>query len=229
MNAIEIKHLHKKFGTHTIFEDAEFTVPEGKLTGIYGKSGSGKSTLLNIISGIEKAESGSIQVLGYTLDKHPGSVRTKLLREEIGILFQNYALIDNMTVEQNVKIAQKFSKDHSKETIAKALGKVGLEGFEKRKIYELSGGEQQRVAMARLMVKPCRLVLADEPTGNVDASNKEVIMNLFKELQNMGKTILIVTHDDSLKKYFDIAYRIDDKKIYTENERQGEELFFRVI
>ncbi|MBQ1505988.1 MAG: ATP-binding cassette domain-containing protein, partial [Erysipelotrichales bacterium] len=92
-----------------------------------------------------------------------------------------------------------------------ALKDVGLKGFEKKRIFELSGGEQQRVAMARLLVKPCEIVLADEPTGNVDSNNKQAIMNLFQMIRERGKTVLVVTHDESLKKYFDYSLYIQGK------------------
>ncbi len=211
MNAVEVKDLTKKFGDHVLFSHAECVVRENEIIGLYGASGSGKSTFLNILAGIEPFQEGSVLVFGHPVGK--GKQLSKMLREEYGILFQNYALIDNMSVKENVRIAQRFSKDRSDQALSEALRKVGLEDFENKKIYELSGGEQQRVAIARLIVKPCRLVLADEPTGNVDAGNREVIMKLFGELKEMGKTILVVTHDESLKKYFDKVFRIENGTI----------------
>lgn len=128
----------------------------------------------------------------------------KFLRYKIGYLFQNYALIDNDSVENNLKVAQKYSRDsNSKIDINEALGRVGLEGFEKRKVFSLSGGEQQRVAMARLYLKPRDSILAAEPTGNLDQENTKLIMEVLSNLNKNGKTVVVVTHDKENLHYFD--------------------------
>ena len=123
-----------------------------------------------------------------------------LHRNKIAYIFQNYALSDNDTVYYNLKISLKYTKIKNKdEEIKKALKLVGLEGYEKNKIYTLSGGEQQRVAIARVLLKPCELVLADEPTGNLDSANKAEILKLFKVLvKEHKKTVVVVTHDQSI-------------------------------
>lgn len=200
---IEISNLNKQFGNQKVFENFNLKIEDGKMVAIHGNSGKGKSTLLNIIGTIEEFDSGEVTVLNHKNVK-PNSYRSqKLLRYDIAYLFQNYALIDSMSVVDNLKIAQRYSKEKGIEMIPGVLKNVGLEGFESKKIYSLSGGEQQRVALARVMLKPCKLVLADEPTGNVDEENKGLILELFKSLNEQGKTIVIVTHDHSIDSYFD--------------------------
>lgn len=127
-----------------------------------------------------------------------------LLREKISYLFQNYALIDNETVEKNLELALKFSKDKNKEEIIDdALEKVGLKGYRDRMVYSLSGGEQQRVSLARLLIKPSEIILADEPTGNLDFENAKVVMNILDDLYISGKSVVMVSHDERFLKDFD--------------------------
>jgi putative ABC transport system ATP-binding protein len=124
---------------------------------------------------------------------------TEILRNEIGYLFQNFALIDNRSVKYNLMIALEHVKEKNKsKLITEALVKVGMAGFENKKIFECSGGEQQRIAIARLLLKPCQIILCDEPTGSLDEENKQVIFDLLKYLQEQGKTMVVVTHDDEL-------------------------------
>lgn len=207
--AVTIQNLSKSFGDHIIFEDFSLEILKGSMIAIQGKSGSGKSTLLNIIGALEKPDDGTIQVLDYENVKPNSKKSEKMLRYKIAYLFQNYALIDNLTVEKNLKLAMHYRKDKSPSMIRDALKLVGLEGFENKKIYTLSGGEQQRIALARTFLKPCDIILADEPTGNVDDENKEMIIEILSKLKETGKTIIVVTHDTSLDKYFDDIIVLD--------------------
>ena len=186
--AVTIQNLSKSFGDHIIFEDFSLEILKGSMIAIQGKSGSGKSTLLNIIGALEKPDDGTIQVLDYENVKPNSKKSEKMLRYKIAYLFQNYALIDNLTVEKNLKLAMHYRKDKSPSMIRDALKLVGLEGFENKKIYTLSGGEQQRIALARTFLKPCDIILADEPTGNVDDENKEMIIGILSKLKETGKT-----------------------------------------
>ena len=175
MNIIEIKNLEKKY-----------------------ESGCGKSTLLNIIGLIEKFDSGSLKLFGKEIRNRSEFLKKDLIRYKIGYLFQNYALIDESTVNNNLLIGLKYTKhseSEKKKLIADALNKVGLSGFENKCIYKLSGGEQ-RVAIARIMLKPSELILADEPTGSLDPSNRDTILELIRKINSEGKTILMVSHDD---------------------------------
>lgn len=196
---VKVEHLYKSFKDMTIFEDFDMEVKKGTITIINGPSGCGKSTLLNMIGLLDQPDKGTITLFGETNVKPFSKRAEKLLRDKLGYLFQNFALVDDESVEYNLLLALENSKHfNKKEEIKKALQKVGLQGYEKKKIYKCSGGEQQRVAIARLLLKPCELILADEPTGSLDHDNKLEVINLLKTLQKMGKTIIIVTHDQEL-------------------------------
>lgn len=198
MSLIELNNITKSYGDKTIFKDFSLKVEGGDFIALTGDSGCGKSTLLNIIGLLEEFDSGEIIIDGKTSPSLNSRVANKILREKISYLFQNFALVDEETVEYNLKLACKYVKAnrHEKEfSISEALKHVGLKGYEKRKIYELSGGEQQRVAIARIMLKPSKIILADEPTGSLDEKNRDVVLNLLKTLNKEGKTLILVTHD----------------------------------
>ena len=197
---VKLSDVTKNFGQKTVLENVNLSINEGMLYAITGRSGSGKSTLLNIIGGIEKATSGKVTIFGNEHITPNSLVLKKLLRHKLSFLFQNYALSDNDTVEYNLKMALAYHRGvrNKKQAIKDALNQVGLKGYEKNRIHELSGGEQQRVAMARVLLKPSQLVLADEPTGNLDTQNRDIIFNLLLQLKEVGKTIVLVTHDEEL-------------------------------
>ncbi len=198
MNAIEIKNLKKSFGSRDLFENLNLALPQGKMTAIMGPSGSGKSTLLNVMGMIEPYDEGNVYLFGKKAPKPDSSQAAKMIRSHISYLFQNYALIDDQTVKENLQIALhhvKESRKQKEERIAAALKKTGLNGFEHRKVFELSGGEQQRVAVARALLKPGELILADEPTGALDAKNRDTVIDLLRFMADCQKTVIIVTHD----------------------------------
>ncbi len=209
-NVISIQGLEKNFGKKTVFYGFNLEIPEGSFTVISGASGSGKSTLLNIIGLLEKKGKGETVHFGQKNIKPFSTKATNLLKDKIGYLFQNYALVDNATVEYNLKLAME-GHDTSKENnrVKEVLEAVGLAGFEKKKVYQCSGGEQQRVAIARLMLKPCELILADEPTGSLDHENKMKVVDLLKGFQRAGKTVVLVTHDEDLMHLGEPLIRID--------------------
>jgi putative ABC transport system ATP-binding protein len=201
---IQIKNLSKRFGERVLFENFSRTIDQGDFVIFNGESGAGKTTLLNMIGGIEPYDSG--QILVDDLDLSVNQDIIKLFREKTGFLFQNFALVETKTVEENINMIDK--KYCNPETVASVLERVGLVGFEKRKIFTLSGGEQQRVAVARLFMKKCTIVLADEPTGSLDRKNSDCIINYMKELNATGKTIIMVTHDEALKRIGDYTIEL---------------------
>lgn len=204
MKIVETVALNKEFGNKKVLQNFNLCVKEQEIITITGKSGSGKSTLLNIIGLLERYTSGSLFINGKQITNITSKEATLLRRYNIGYIFQNYALIEKETVEENLKLAIKYSHEKDKEgIIQQALGKVGLENYEKKKIYELSGGEQQRIAIARVFIKPCGLILADEPTGSLDSVNKHLVLNLLEQLRQEGKTVIIVTHDLDIAQKFD--------------------------
>jgi putative ABC transport system ATP-binding protein len=212
MNLIEAKSLVKSFGSQKVLTGLSFEVQTNEMVAIMGKSGTGKSTLLNILGLLDKPDQGDLTMFGLTNIRPFSSKASSILRNKIGFLFQNFALIDNKTVEYNLALALKNRRKINKSLeIAEALKQVGLEGFEKKHIYQCSGGEQQRIAVARLLLKPCELVLADEPTGSLDLQNRDEIVRLMSLLKESGKTVLIVTHDPEVAKKC-------DRTIYLINE-----------
>lgn len=195
---INLVGIKKSFGDKVIFNDFTLKVQDGEFVSIVGESGKGKTTLLNIIGGIEKVDNGYIEI---DSEKIRSRNLSKILRDKISYLFQNYALIENETVERNLLVGLKYkkvNKQEKKELVADALREVGLAGYEKKKVFHLSGGEQQRVALARIIVKNSDIILADEPTGNLDIKNAEKVMDILKGLNNKGKTIIMVTHNNKL-------------------------------
>ncbi len=196
-NILEVKNINKSFEDKEILKDFNLQVKKGEMTIIKGTSGRGKSTLLNIIGLLEKPNSGEIWING----KNTKNKENKFLKDEIGFIFQNYALVDNETVEYNLNIALKYVKGNKiekKAQMEEVLNIVGLENYLNRKIYSLSGGEQQRVAIARVILKPASIILADEPTGSLDKDNAKKIFNLLREINDNGKTVIMVSHDNEL-------------------------------
>lgn len=199
---IIIKNLSKSYGPNKLFSDFSLSIAEGEMVAIVGNSGKGKSTLLNIIGSLEPFDSGSIEVNNKNIKKLNHKKKLEFLRNEVSFLFQNYALMENHTVYDNITMGQKIDKT-KQAMIDKALNDVNLPGFQNRIISTLSGGEQQRVALARIMIKPSKLILADEPTGNLDDANSGVVWDMLLKLKNMDKTVVVVTHDMRALDHFD--------------------------
>ncbi|MEG0726083.1 MAG: ABC transporter ATP-binding protein [Erysipelothrix sp.] len=201
---IRVDNIHKSYGEHIILEDLSFTIEPGSMVAIVGESGSGKTTLLNIIGGIESVDKGVVEVNGKNILKLKNRSLQKYLREEVSFLFQSYALMEDKTVYENIYIVPPlYKKNESKKMAETVLETVGLKGYGNRIVASLSGGEQQRVSLARIMLKPSTIILADEPTGNLDSKNSEVVLNLFRKINQSGKTVIVVTHDKSLLNHFD--------------------------
>ncbi|MGL5479981.1 MAG: ABC transporter ATP-binding protein [Clostridium sp.] len=199
-NIIELKNISKSYDKKVI-NNLCINIKENEIVAIVGASGKGKTTLLNIIGLLENADSGEVIIDDEKNIKINSSKATKIIREKISYLFQNFALVDQETVYENLELALKYVKLNKNEKLAlikEALKSVNLEGYENKKIFKLSGGEQQRVAIARIILKPSKIVLADEPTGSLDIENRNKVMELLKELNKIGKTIVIVTHDMEL-------------------------------
>lgn len=197
---IELKNVKKSFGERVLFERLNLTIPDGEFAVLIGTSGCGKTTLLDMIAGIEPIDSGEITVDGMNILKRRN--RLQYYQTKLGMCFQNFALIENMTVRKNLELVQK--KSRSEMSAAEALERVGMSDYLDKKVCTLSGGEQQRIALARLMVKKCSIVLADEPTGSLDADNAAKVMEILSDLNAMGKTVVMVTHDT---KYQNIGTR----------------------
>lgn len=192
---IQISNLSKAFGDHVLFDNFSLTIDSGEFVILSGASGSGKTTLLNIIGALEKFDGGSVMIDGIDIN-NPKTHRL-YFSDKVGFLFQNFVLIEDKTVRQNLAMIRKSNA--SGVSIEDALSRVGLADKIDSKVYTLSGGEQQRVALARLMIKKCDLILADEPTGSLDKKNAERVLRILSDLNKLGKTIILVTHDEEIK------------------------------
>lgn len=192
---IEGKNITKRFGGQVLFDGFNFVIEDGEFVCFSGVSGAGKTTLLNIIGLLEPLDGGELLINGikYKTNRQ----RLQYFRTEVGFLFQNFALIENKTVEQNLEIVSK--QNRTEFSIMEALEKVGLQEKLHSKVYTLSGGEQQRIALARLFLKKCNIILADEPTGALDKRNAEMVMDILCDLNQRGKTVILVTHDEQIR------------------------------
>ncbi len=195
MKVIQIKNLCKNFDEHVLFKNFNLIINDGDFLCITGDSGTGKTTLLNMIGQLEPYQEGEILFEGKPIETKKDKL--DLFRKKLVFIFQNFVLVESKTVEENLKLIRK--EDRTDVSIDSALKMVGLDDKKNSKVYTLSGGEQQRVAMARLYLKKCKYILADEPTGSLDRKNAEKIFEILKQLNDIGKTIIIVTHDEYFK------------------------------
>lgn len=217
---IKVEHLTKKFKEKTIFENIKCNLEAGKSYAIVGNSGAGKTTFLNVISGLEEPTSGKVIIDDLLVNTKN---QRKLYREYCGFVFQNFALIDTETVRQNLRLGlanQKLAKTVADAKMKAALSQVGLASIPlNQKIYTLSGGEQQRVALARIILKEPKIIFADEPTGSLDTDNGQIVLKTL--LTNFGPTVTVViaTHDSAVWQQCDYVIKIANKKItITNNE-----------
>ncbi|MBS7310779.1 MAG: ABC transporter ATP-binding protein [Treponema sp.] len=225
-NIIEIKDLEKTYVSKgeslTVLKDLSFSIEEGTRTAIVGSSGNGKSTLLNIISGIDNATSGFVKVGKYELSKMTEKDLCKYRSEFIGLVFQFHYLLKDFTALENIFLPAYMAGKNKKIAMEKAeslLQEIGLYGRKNHLPSELSGGERQRVAVARSLINDPKIILADEPTGNLDPENAALISDLLYGVsEKYNKTLVIVTHDKEVAKKAQIIYRLQDKQIVQENK-----------
>ncbi|KMS91123.1 MULTISPECIES: ABC transporter ATP-binding protein [Streptomyces] len=197
---IEIENLRKSYGPRTLWSGLEFTVRGGQLLALVGPSGSGKSTLLNCLGLLDTPSSGAIRHEGRDITGFGPRAARHYRRDVLGYLFQNYALIENASVAANLEVAMRPRRKRANApTVADALDRVGLAGREKEQVHRLSGGEQQRVALARLIVKQPALVLADEPTGALDHDNTTLVVDILRTMSEDGCAVVIATHNDAVR------------------------------
>lgn len=214
---VELKNVSKTFGKKEARVEAlrgiDLSIREGELVAIMGKSGSGKSTLLNILGGMMSMDNGEYWYDGKTVNFQSQRELTKFRRNEVGFVVQYFALADDLNIFQNVALPLKYqgySRKKIKEMVMEALRELEIEDKAKAYPSELSGGQQQRAAIARAVVKQPRLLLADEPTGNLDEATGEAVQEIFHKLNKNGKTIIIVTHDAKVAKHCERIIHLKD-------------------
>ena len=215
---IELQHIWKQFGSRIIFSDLNLNFQSGMVYALIGDSGCGKTTLLNMLAKLETFDKGEIVYKGKSLT----SIKNEeFYRNELGHLFQNFGLLESQTIRENLElglIGKKQNKKQEKERLLlQALQAVRLDYLSlNQKIYELSGGEAQRVALAKIILKDPPLILADEPTASLDPKNSKEIMEILLELRNANRTIIIATHNPSIWKIADqVIHLSQDGKEYT--------------
>ena len=228
MKILEVQHVVKTYGSHqnqvTALSDVSFTAEQGEFIAIVGTSGSGKSTLLNLLGGLDVPTEGKISIRGHDIGSLTRKELTSFRRRNIGFVFQNYSLMPVLNVYDNVALPITFDKGShvDREYIRGLLNELGL--WEKRKRYpsELSGGQQQRAAIARALANKPALLLADEPTGNLDSKTAVEVIGLLKaSSQKYHQTVLMVTHNEALAQTCDRIIRIEDGRLY-----QREDAFY---
>ena len=192
---------------------ASFAVRRGEFVAIVGPSGAGKTTLLNLVGCMDGPTSGALTLFGRDVQGLKEQQRTHLRRDQIGFVFQHFGLLPTLTVAENVTLPAFFAGRQVKQRMAELLCKVGLEHRRDHRPHELSGGEMQRVAIARALINHPSLVLADEPTGNLDSTTGESIIGLFRQLNQEGLTIMVVTHNEILGRAADRQLELKDGRI----------------
>lgn len=212
MVIISLKDVNKKYDSNFILKNVNLDIEDSKIYVIKGESGVGKSTLLNILGLLDKPTSGNIEINGKIVNNLKDDELSEIRMNTLGFVFQSFYLNNNLKAYENVEVAMYINKKFSKKEIEnRAENLLEILGLSDKKMSfpnELSGGEQQRVAIARSLANEAKCILADEPTGNLDKNNEKIVLDCFKNLANDGRTIVIVTHSDSVLEYADKVYCI---------------------
>ncbi|MGT2712021.1 ABC transporter ATP-binding protein [Streptococcus oriscaviae] len=214
---INLENIQKKYRDTIIFESANFHADAGQIVLILGKSGIGKTTLLEIIAGLRTLDSGEYVYQGSKLSFADDETMSAFRNKHVGYILQDFALIEDYTVVENLLLPVLYSQTVSREEAAahaeSLAGKFGLSNVLDKKIKSVSGGQKQRVAIIRSLILKPDILLADEPTTNLDKENFQLIIDMFQELKKEGKCIIIATHDERILEFADKVYQIEHKKI----------------
>jgi len=200
---VRVESLVKQYGSLRALDDLSLTVGAGEWVALMGPSGSGKTTLINILGGLDTPSSGRVVVDGQEISNMADAQLVRYRAEKVGFVFQQFHLVPYLNAVENVMLAQYFHSITDERQAAEALRRVGLGDRLEHLPAQLSGGEQQRVAIARALINQPKLILADEPTGNLDEANENLVLEIFRELHRLGHTILMVTHDTGIAREAD--------------------------
>ena len=195
MSLLELKNVSKIYGPLKALDNVNLTVENGEWLAIMGPSGSGKSTMMNIIGCMDKPSLGEVILDGADIAKESGRKLTEIRRDKIGLIFQQFHLVNYLTAVENVMVSQYYHSMPDEKEALEELERVGLKDRAKHLPSQLSGGEQQRVCIARALINHPEIILADEPTGNLDEANENIVIDIFKQLHRQGTTLIVVTHD----------------------------------
>lgn len=222
MKAIEVSHVSKHYDNRAVVDDVSFSVDKGSFVSIVGKSGSGKSTLMNMIGSMILPDSGKIIVGGKDIVAFKEKEIAKYRNKTIGFIFQDFHLEPTYTVYENVTLPLEIAGDRKdmKKKAKSALEQVGMVEHISKKVTALSGGEQQRVCIARAIIRKPELILADEPCGNLDTVNSDIIMKLLRNQSNIGCTVLLVTHSPEAAAKTDRVITLKDGAIISDKRSQ---------
>ena len=211
--AIETRHLYKRFGDVTALDDINLRIAQGEFVAIMGASGSGKTTLMNILTCLDTATEGQVFLDGTDAAALDEEGRRRFRAEKIGLVFQQFHLIPFLTALENIMLAQHYHSVVDEAAARKVLEQVGLGHRVTHLPSQLSGGEQQRVCIARALVNEPPVIFADEPTGNLDEENEQRVLDLLTDLHRQGRTIVMVTHDMESANYADRIVILEDGKL----------------
>ena len=225
MSLLELKNVSKIYGDLKALDDVSLTVDDGEWVAIMGPSGSGKSTMMNIISCLDKPSLGEVFLDGVDIAKESSKKLTEIRRDKIGLIFQQFHLVNYLTAVENVMVAQYYHSMPDEEEALEALARVGLKDRAKHLPSQLSGGEQQRVCIARALINHPEIILADEPTGNLDEANENIVIETFRRLHEEGATLIVVTHDPEVAEVAQRTVVLNHGKLDREiiNENFGKE------
>ena len=218
---VVIDNLIKQYGALRALDGVSFGVNTGEWVALMGPSGSGKTTLINILGGLDTLTSGRVVVDGTDLSKLHENELVRYRAEKVGFVFQQFHLVPYLTAVENVMLAQYFHSFTDEKQAEEALKRVGLGDRLAHLPAQLSGGEQQRVAIARALINEPKLILADEPTGNLDEANEEIVLKIFRELHNAGHTILMVTHDPDIARQADRRIELAHGHLHFDTAQHG--------
>lgn len=213
MGILEMKGVSKSYGNVHALKEFNLDVQQGDWVSIMGPSGSGKSTLLNIVGCMDKPSTGSVIIDGVDTAKLTQRQLTEIRRDKVGLVFQQFHLVPHLTAVENIMMAQYYHSMPDEKEAFEALKRVGLAERAHHLPSQLSGGEQQRVCIARALINYPAIILADEPTGNLDEDNEKVVTNLFKELHKDGHTIIMVTHDPEVGMLAERRVRLEHGRV----------------